>query len=260
MCGDTTPREGRYAATVVIVTGAGSGIGLATACRLAAEGATLVLSDVRPAAGAVAELVASSSAISFEETDVADADAVDRLFDAAVARHGRVDILVHSAGVALVADVVDTTVGDWERLIGVNLTGAFLCNRAAVRHMRTSGGGSIVNVASEEGLVGGTLSAAYCASKGGVVQLTRAVALDHARQGIRVNAVCPGPVETPLLQEFFDGKQNPAEAQRRVEASIPMGRLGHPDEIAAVIAFVASAEASLLTGSVIVADGGLTAG
>jgi dihydroanticapsin dehydrogenase len=188
--------------------------------------------------------------------DVTDEAAVVGAFAAASAKLGRLDGLVAAAGIGSEGgDCVETPLELWQQLLAVNLTGVFLSVRAAVPELRRNGRGSIVLIASQLGLVGTTKSPAYCASKGGVIALARALALDHAHEDIRVNVVCPGPVETPM----FAASSGPANLNTLLDSSIPLGRLGQPHEIAATIAFLLSDESSFLTGSVVAADGGWTA-
>jgi NAD(P)-dependent dehydrogenase (short-subunit alcohol dehydrogenase family) len=248
----------RLSSKIAIVTGAASGIGLATARMFAAEGATVVLADrTDPSKNAAAMLLTYKDSVA-STLDVTDAKAVEALVASTVARFGRVDILVNNAGVDLAKTVPDTSEAEWDALMDVNLKGVFLCSRAAIAAMRRSGGGCIVNVASELGLVGGSSIAAYCASKGGVVQLTKAMAIDHAHENIRVNCVCPGPVETPLLQSIVDAAPDRAAELADIVGRTLLLRLAKPDEIASVLLFVASDEASYMTGSVIAVDGGWT--
>jgi NAD(P)-dependent dehydrogenase (short-subunit alcohol dehydrogenase family) len=249
----------RLAQKTAIVTGAKSGIGLATARLFAAEGARVVLAD-RLDPPAEAASIAAEGHFSVPETvDVLDAAAVDRLVDRTVLRFGRLDILVNNAGIDLPKTLPDTTEEEWDSVLGVNLKGVFLCSRAAISTMRQTGGGNIVNVASELGLVGGSSIAAYCASKGGVVQLTKAMAIDHAHENIRVNCVCPGPVETPLLHSIIHGSPDQAAELADIIQRTLLKRLGKPDEIARALLFAASDESSFMTGSILVVDGGWTA-
>ena len=249
----------RFAGKTAIVTGAGSGIGLATTRRLATEGATVIMADVRDADDEAAGIIESGNTARFVLADVGQESQVCALVDEVVSSHGRVDILVNNAGIAFARTVPDTTLEEWDRLMNVNLKGVFLCSRAVIPIMRQQGGGVIVNVSSEQGLVGASENAAYTATKGGVIQLTKSMAIDHGQDGIRVNCVCPGPVKTPLFDGFVESVEDPeAELRSFVEATI-LKRLGRPEEIASVIAFLASEESSYMTGSVVVADGGLTA-
>ena len=249
----------RLEGKVAIITGAASGIGYATASRFAAEAARVVLSDIADASRQTGALVKSGYDATFLKADVSDARNVNELIEMTVAKYGRLDILINNAGVELTRKASETDEADWDRLMSVNLKGVFLCSKAAIAAMRQIGGGAIVNVSSELGLVGAPDLAAYCASKGGVVQLTRAMAIDHAADGIRINCVCPGPVGTPLLERIIASAADPAkERQRSIEKTL-MKRLGRPEEIANVILFLASEEASYMTGSVVVVDGGVTA-
>jgi NAD(P)-dependent dehydrogenase (short-subunit alcohol dehydrogenase family) len=244
---------------VAIITGANSGIGLATARRFATEGARLVAADIKDAGVEVHELVDAGGQVLFVQADVSSASQVEMLVAETVAAYGRVDVLVNNAGIELPKKITDTTEPEWDRLMDVNLKGVFLCSRAVIPLMQREGGGAIVNIGSELGLVGGSEIAAYCASKGGVVQLTKAMAVDHASEGIRVNCVCPGPVDTPLLEATIAGSLNPEQERLSILDKTLMSRMGSPDEIANVILFVASDEASYMTGSIVVVDGGCTA-
>jgi NAD(P)-dependent dehydrogenase (short-subunit alcohol dehydrogenase family) len=248
----------KLAGRVAIVTGAASGIGRATARLFAAEGAAVALADVQDCAIAAAALEAGGARALPVACDVSRESDVRRLFAATRDALGPADVLVNAAGVALPCTIADTTLDDWRRLVDVNLTGVYLCCREAVRTMRPQGGGVIVNVASELALVGSPAVAAYAATKGGVLQLTRAMAADHTREGIRVNVVCPGPVDTPLLDEFIAAAADPETERRATEEATLLGRLGRPDEIAAAILFLACDDSAFVVGATLVADGGLT--
>jgi meso-butanediol dehydrogenase / (S,S)-butanediol dehydrogenase / diacetyl reductase len=248
----------RFREKVAIVTGAKSGIGLATSRQLASEGADVVLADVRDASEEAEAIREAGGKATFVATDVSNGKQVDALFRRTLAEYDRLDILVNNAGIELAQTIADTSEAEWDRLMGVNLKGVFLCSRAAIPVMRRQGGEVIVNVASELALVGGMEIAAYCASKGGVLQLTKAMAVDAA-DGIRVNCVCPGPIETPLLGSIMQAEADAARARRTIEEKTLMKRLGRPDEIAAAIAFLAGDESSYMTGAALVVDGGWTA-
>jgi NAD(P)-dependent dehydrogenase (short-subunit alcohol dehydrogenase family) len=244
---------------VAIVTGAKSGIGYATAVRFVAEGAKVVLADVEDARLETAFITRSFGMASFVQVDISQEKEVSLLVEEAISQYGRVDILVNNAGIELAKRVTETNEDEWDRLISVNLKGVFLASKAVIPIMRNYGGGIIVNVASELGLVAGAEIAAYCASKGGVVQLTKAMAVDYAADHIRVNCICPGPVDTPLLDRIIRNSADPAgERQNTIEKTL-MKRLGRPEEMANVILFLASEDSSYMTGSIIVVDGGLTA-
>jgi NAD(P)-dependent dehydrogenase (short-subunit alcohol dehydrogenase family) len=242
---------------VAVVTGAASGIGWAAANRLRQEGTRVVLADIAVPRGLNTH--DRSSAASFVQTDVTRQDDVVALFTQTLQQHGRIDILINNAGIPLAGSILNTTEEQWSRVMDVNVKGVYLCAQAAIPYMHRHGGGSIVNVASELGTVGARDCAAYCASKGAVIQLTRAMAIDHAEHGIRVNCVCPGPIETPLLDAFLEATGDRGLAADLTARDTLLGRLGQPDEIAAVIAFLASADASYMTGATIIADGGVTA-
>ena len=244
---------------VSIITGAQSGIGLATARRFAAEGATVVLADIKDARPAANELVGTGAQARFVQTDVSNASQVEQLLEQTLSAYGHLDVLVNNAGVELPKRITDTTEAEWDRLMDVNLKGVFLCSRAAIPAMQRQGGGVIVNVGSELGVVGGSEIAAYCATKGGVVQLTKAMAVDHAADGIRVNCVCPGPVATPLLEATIHGSSDPEKERLSILDKTLMKRFGHPNEIASAILFLASDESSYMTGSILLVDGGVTA-
>ncbi len=240
---------------VAVVTGGGSGIGLATARRFAAEGARVVVVDVDADAGAAA---ASEVDGEFVGCDVSDEASVAALFDGVVARHGRVDVAFNNAGISPPEDdsILVTALDAWERVHRVNLTSVYLCCKQALSHMRRQGKGSVINTASFVALMGAATSQiAYTASKGGVLALSRELGVQFAREGIRVNALCPGPVATPLLMELF--AKDPERAARRL-VHIPMGRFAQPEEIAAAVAFLASDDASFITASAFLVDGGLT--
>lgn len=244
---------------VAVVTGAKSGIGFATALRFSEEGARVILADIRNADEEVAAIVAKGGHALFVETDVSNQSSVQELIRQAIAKYQGIDILVNNAGLELTRKIPDTPEAEWDRLMNVNLKGVFLCSKAVVIEMQQRRGGVIVNVASELGLVGAPEFAAYCASKGGVIQLTKAMAIDHATDNIRINCVCPGPINTPLLDRIIASAPDPAKERQATEEKTLLKRLGEPGEIANVILFLASEESSYMTGSIVVADGGLTA-
>jgi NAD(P)-dependent dehydrogenase (short-subunit alcohol dehydrogenase family) len=240
---------------VAVVTGGGSGIGLATARRFAAEGARVVVVDLNEEAGASA---AKEVGGFFEAVDVSAEDQVRALFDGVAERHGRVDVAFNNAGISPPDDdsILVTGLDAWERVNRINLTSVYLCCKYVLPHMRRQGKGSIINTASFVALMGAATSQiAYTASKGGVLAMTRELGVQFAREGIRVNALCPGPVSTPLLQELF--AKDPERAARRL-VHVPMGRFAEPSEIAAAVAFLASDDSSFVTASQFVVDGGIT--
>ncbi len=247
---------------VAIITGGAMGIGAATARLFAAEGAQVVIGDVADelAQQVVAAIAAAGGRATRYHVDVRHPAEVEQLVHGAIEFFGGLDILINNAGVALAKSTTDTTPDEWERVLGINLTGAWLCARATIPAMIRRGGGVIVNVASNAGLVGFPNLAAYCASKGGLIQLTKAIALDCAPQGIRVNAICPGHTRTPMGDGFIAAQPDPAAFVRDfVNAQHPIGRMAEAEEVARAILFLASDDSSFITGSILPADGGYTA-
>ncbi|NIY94930.1 SDR family oxidoreductase [Salipiger sp. HF18] len=250
----------RLAGKIAVVTGSASGIGHETAKLFAAEGAHVVVADrdADAAAKVALELAADGAAAEAVAVDVSQEDQVKALLDGVKSRHGRLDILVNNAGYGFAGTVADTSVEDWDALFAVNVRGVFLGCKHAVPIFAAQGGGIIVNTASGGAIVGIANRAAYTASKGAVAALTRAMAIDHADDMIRVNCVAPGTIETPYFTEIFAKSQDAAALRKGLEDRQVMGRLGRPEEIARAILFLASDDATFCTGSTLVVDGGWT--
>jgi NAD(P)-dependent dehydrogenase (short-subunit alcohol dehydrogenase family) len=245
----------RLLGKVAVITGAGGGIGLATARRFVAEGAKVVCADVNADAGAKA---AAEVGGLFVEIDVTSEDQVRGLFQTAVDTYGGLDIAFNNAGISPPDDdsILTTGLEAWQRVQDVNLTSVYLCCKYAIGHMQARGGGSIINTASFVAVMGSATSQiSYTASKGGVLAMSRELGVQFAREGIRVNALCPGPINTPLLQELF--AKDPERAARRM-VHIPMGRFGEASEIAGAVTFLASDDASFITASTFLVDGGIS--
>jgi NAD(P)-dependent dehydrogenase (short-subunit alcohol dehydrogenase family) len=246
---------------VALITGAGSGIGRSMATLFARRGARIFAVDVNGEAaaetcGMIGE--AGGEAAPFA-ADVSEAAAVQEMVRVCLERFGRIDILCNNAGVGSTQNVVDTSEDVWDRCMEVNARGAFLGCKYAIPHMIQAGGGVIVNTASVAGLVGLKNRAAYCASKGAIVSLTQAVAIDHVRQNIRCNCICPGTVDSPWVGRLLAQADDPERERAELIARQPMGRLGTPEEIAKAALYLASDDAAFITGSALVIDGGLTA-
>ena len=245
----------RFDGKTVVITGAGNGIGLAAARRFATEGASVVAVDINEAAG---EAAAKETGGLFVPADVTDAEQVEAAFRQAWDTYGSVDVAFNNAGISPPEDdsILDTGLDTWRRVQEANLTSVYLCCKAALGHMRRQGHGAIVNTASFVAVMGSATSqVSYTASKGGVLALSRELGVQFAREGIRVNALCPGPVNTDLLRELF--AKDPERAARRL-VHVPLGRFAEPYEIAAAAVFLASDDASFITASTFLVDGGIS--
>ncbi|QLY34602.1 3-oxoacyl-ACP reductase [Nocardia huaxiensis] len=240
---------------VAVVTGGGSGIGLATVRRFAQEGAKVVVADIDATSG---EAAAAEVGGLYVKVDVTDEAQVEALFQTAVDTYGGLDIAFNNAGISPPEDdsILTTGLEAWRRVQEVNLTSVYLCSKYAINHMLERGRGSVINTASFVAVMGAATSQiSYTASKGGVLAMSRELGVQFARNGIRVNALCPGPVNTPLLQELF--AKDPERAARRL-VHIPLGRFAQPEEIAAAVAFLASDDSSFITASQFLVDGGIS--
>ena len=245
----------RFEGRVAVITGGGSGIGLASARRLADEGAKVVVADVDPVAGGAA---ATEVGGTFVQVDVTSAEDVERMFAVAMQTYGRIDVAFNNAGISPPDDdsILTTGIDAWRRVQEVNLTSVYLCCKAVLPYMLEQGSGSIINTASFVAtMAAATSQISYTASKGGVLAMTRELGVQFARSGIRVNALSPGPVATPLLMELF--AKDPERAARRL-VHIPLGRFGEPEEIAAAVAFLGSDDSSFMTASNFLVDGGIS--
>jgi meso-butanediol dehydrogenase/(S,S)-butanediol dehydrogenase/diacetyl reductase len=246
---------------IAIITGGGDGLGQASAVLFAKEGASVVVADMDPARGmkTVDMIKNQNGEAMFVEVDVSKEDSVKNMVEKVVDAYGRIDILVNSAGIFIEATVLNTSVEDWDKIMAVNLRGIFLGCKYVIPEMIKAGKGSIVNIGSEAGITGWENATAYAASKGGVVNMTRCLALDFAEHNIRANCVCPGTTETPMLKKALAIAPDPKKARRFFEAR-PLLRLGRPEEIAAGILYLASDESLYATGAILSIDGGKTAG
>lgn len=245
---------------VAIITGAGKGIGWGIAKVFSKEGAKVVVVDWDEEAGekTAEEIRQSGGDAIFVNCDVSNEEQVKAMVRATIDKYGRIDVLVNNAGIGVYKSVLEATSDDWDRCLAVNLKGVFLCSKYAIPHMQAAGKGAIVNISSVHSHATVNGVAPYAASKGGITALTRNMAIDYGPT-IRVNAIAPGWVLTPLIQSIFDGYDDPAEQQRLVEGRQVMKRIGRPEDIGYAAAFLASDEASFITGTQLFVDGGLTA-
>jgi NAD(P)-dependent dehydrogenase (short-subunit alcohol dehydrogenase family) len=253
---------GRLDRKVALVTGGASGIGLETAQRFAAEGAIVGVADVRiggarDTAGMIADAGGEALAI---EMDVTDTASIESGVTALIEAHGGIDVAVNNAGITIVGAAHDLEEDEWDRELAINLKSVYLVSRAVWPHLVDRGGGSILNTASIAGLWAIPDDAAYCASKAGVIMLTKCMALDGARSNVRANCVCPGFIDTPMIKGYFEDQPDPSQAREFAVSIHPLGRLGQPLDIADGYVYLASDEARWVTGTALVIDGGLTSG
>ena len=258
----TTAQLGSLHGKVAVITGGASGIGRATALLFLGEGASVAIADVNKSAGnkLAEEISAAGGRVLFEATDVTLASDCQRITKRTVREFGGIHILLNNAGTIRRASVTELSESDWDRVMNVNVKSMFLMSREVIPHMIKAGGGSIINMASGWGLAGGPKAAVYCASKGAVVLLTRAMAIDHGRQGIRVNCLCPGDTDTNMLRNEAQQLGERTEKFLAESAHRPLGRLGKPEEIAQAALYLASDASSFVTGTALVVDGGGLAG
>jgi NAD(P)-dependent dehydrogenase (short-subunit alcohol dehydrogenase family) len=245
--------EGR----VAVITGSASGIGRASAREFAKEGARVVVADINLAGAeeTVKQIEASGGMALAVQTDVAAPESVQGLVEQALHSFGRIHILFNNAAIQVNKTVEDTTVEEWNRQIAINLGGVFLCSKLFMPHLRETKG-NIINMASVNGFFVEPMCAGYCATKGGIIALSKAMAIDHGRQGIRVNCICPGYIDAGLAWEYFEAQPNPAEARASAGKLHALGRVGQPEEVGRLAVFLASDDASFMTGSAVVVSGG----
>jgi dihydroanticapsin dehydrogenase len=242
---------------VALVTGGNSGIGRAISKLFAKEGAKVVIGDIHPGE-TVDEIKSEGGTCIFVEMDVRVNDDAKRLVDAAIHEYGKLDIVCNNAGIELIQRLVETTEDEWNKVLDTNLKGVFLVSRYALRYLIEQKNGVVVNVASQLGIVGSERWGAYCASKAGVILLTKVIALEYAKYNIRANCVCPGSIYTPLVERELGLERDPKLAKEIMISQHPIGRLGTPEEIAQAVLFLASSRSSFVTGTALVADGGYT--
>jgi NAD(P)-dependent dehydrogenase (short-subunit alcohol dehydrogenase family) len=251
----------RLAGKVALITGGNSGIGRASAILFAQEGAKVVIAARDTVSGeeTASAITKGGGTAVFVRTDVSQRDDCKQAVDLTITRFGRIDVLFNNAGMALVKTLHETTEEEWDRILGTNLKSIFLMCKFAIPHMIAGGGGSIINTGSQLSMVAAPSFAAYCATKGAILNLSRAMALDYAKHNIRVNTLCPGAVATPLLLRQFEGKEGPQGTLDHLASLHPMGRIGQPEELAPAALFLACGDASFVTGTALVVDGGYIA-
>jgi len=249
----------RLSGKIAIITGGASGIGRSAVSLFAREGAKVVIADVDAALAetAVEQMKGAGGKICSVPTDVSNASQVKRMVQVAIDKYGRLDILFNNAAINPTGSVTDMAEEVWDKEMAVNLKGIFLCSKYAIPEMKKVGGGVIINTASIAGIMANANNCAYCTSKGGVIMLTKQMAIDYASFNIRVNCICPGFTQTPMLEAFFHAQPDPKAARRAVAAIHPIGRIGNPEDIAYGALYLASDEASWVTGTALVIDGGL---
>ncbi len=247
---------------VAVITGAGSGIGRAMALLFAREGARILAADLNESAAreTASTIVNGGGVAESVGVEVAQPDAVRAMIEQALSLYGRIDILCNNAGIGSTTDVVECEPDEWDRVMAVNVKSVYLGCKYAIPSMLQQGGGVIINTASVAGMVGIVKRASYCASKGAVIALTRQVAIEYVKQGIRVNCLCPGTVDSPWVERLLAQADDPGAARQALEARQPMGRLGTPEEVAAAALYLASDDAAFITGTGLILDGGWTAG
>jgi len=246
---------------IALVTGGGNGIGKAIAIALAADGAQVAVVDIQAASGeqtATAIREQGNRAISFS-ADVSDADSVEELGNKVIERLGKLHVLVNNAAIQISKTVVDTTPAEWNRQMAVNVGGVFLCSRRFLPHLRETHG-VIINLSSVNGFFAEPACAGYCATKAAIIGLTKAMAIDHGREGVRVHAICPGYIDAGLAESYFQSQPDPVRARAEAGSLHALGRIGRPEEVARLAVFLASEDASFMTGSAVIVDGGFSAG
>jgi NAD(P)-dependent dehydrogenase (short-subunit alcohol dehydrogenase family) len=246
---------------VAVITGSASGIGRASAKEFAKEGAQVVVADINMAGAeeTVKQIEAAGGVAVAVKTDVARAESVEALVEQTLQSFGRINVLFNNAAIQVNKTVEDTTVEEWNREIGINLGGVFLCSKLFMPHLRNTRG-CIVNMASVNGFFVEPLCAGYCATKGAIIALTKAMAIDHGKDGIRVNCICPGYIDAGLAWEYFEVQPNPAQARAAAGKLHALGRVGQPEEVGRLAVFLASDDASFMTGSAVVVSGGFGIG